>query len=203
MAADGSVEVDQLEFGPAFWEARYQAGLVPWDLGEAPPVLLELVQQLERPLRVLCPGAGRGHDAIAWAAAGHDVVAVDIAPTAVSEAATLAADRGVGLELLQADVFDLPRDLVGSFGVVWEQTCLCSLDPARRTEYVDVVWRMLRPRGRLWALLWNHGEGGGPPWDLSPALARGIFSPRFEILEVERVTTGTRQDEFLLQAVRR
>jgi SAM-dependent methyltransferase len=197
MAADGSVN------DPGFWEARYRGGLVPWDLGEAPPVLLELVQNCERPLRVLCPGAGRGHDALAWAAAGHDVVAVDIAPTAVSEAATLAAVRGVGLELLQADVFDLPHDLDHSFDVVWEQTCLCALDPARRTEYVDVVWRMLEPGGRLYALLWNHGEDGGPPWDLGPALARGVFSPRFEIESVDRVTTGTREGEFLLAATRR
>jgi SAM-dependent methyltransferase len=199
--ADGSSSVDVNDAG--FWEARYRGGLVPWDLGEAPPVLLELVQTFERPVRVLCPCAGRGHDAFAWAGAGHDVVAVDIAPTAVSEAATLAATRGVGLELLQADVFELPRDMLGAFDVVWEQTCSSGLDPSRRTEYVDILHAMLRPRGQLYALLWNHGEASGPPWDVSPSLARGMFSPRFEIHDVERITTGARKGEFLLHASRR
>jgi hypothetical protein len=66
------------------WDARYAAGRTGWDLGAAALALDRLLSDLPKGSeRVLVPGAGFGHDAIAWAKAGRDVVAVDFAAQAV------------------------------------------------------------------------------------------------------------------------
>lgn len=154
---------------------------------------------------MLVPGAGRGHDAIAWARGGHVATAVDFAPLAVEGARTLARERGVELEVVQADIFDLPRSLVGSFDLVWEQTCLCAIDPERRTDYVDSMHRALRPDGELVALLWNHGREGGPPWNMEPEAITELLAPRFERRSIETVDASItdRTPEYLTRFVRR
>lgn len=184
---------------PEHWESRYQAGAAGWDLGQAPPVVTELAQALE-PRTVLCPGVGKGHDAIAWAHAGHTVVGVDFAPSAITSARALSQQRSAPVQWEQADVFTLGDRFGGYFDLVWEQTFLCAISPARRSAYIDLVHTVLRPGGEVIALLWHHGAEGGPPWDLDPALARELFEPRFRVHHVEPVTSGTRKGEFLLRA---
>jgi SAM-dependent methyltransferase len=174
-----------------YWNQRYVEGRTGWDLGGPPPALRRVIA--ENPLnpgglRVLVPGAGRGHDAIAWAAAGHEVVAVDFAPLAVAAARELAAARGVTMEVIEADVFALPVSLGGSFDVVWEQTCFCAIPVERRGEYARAMAAMLRPGGQLVALLWNHGKAGGPPFDVRREDVEGVFPPLFGVERIEAVS---------------
>jgi SAM-dependent methyltransferase len=186
----------------ADWEARYRAGDTPWDLGGAPPVLASALAHLgpARRRRALVPGAGPGHDALAFARAGWTVTAVDIAPSACAALRARAQRAGLGVEVLEADVLDLPARLRGGFEAVWEQTCLCALPPETRTSYVQALRAALKPDGVLLALLWNHGQAGGPPYDLPPDLARGLFAPAFEELAFTPVPHGPkgRQNEYLL-----
>lgn len=188
------------------WNRRYAEGTARWDLGEAPPVLERLIAGLDGgPRRVLVPGAGRGHDAIAWARAGHVATAVDFAPLAVEGARRLAAQRGVELELVEADIFDLPTRLHGAFDLVWEQTCLCAIEPERRPEYVESMHRALVAGGELFALLWNHGREGGPPWNMEPEAITELLAPRFErrsLVPVE-ASTAAREPEYLTRFTRR
>lgn len=188
------------------WNRRYAEGTARWDLGEAPPVLTRFIAGLEgAPRRVLVPGAGLGHDAIAWARGGHVATAVDFAPLAVEGARALARERGVELEVVQADIFDLPASLAGSFDLVWEQTCLCAIDPERRSDYADSMYRALRPEGELVALLWNHGREGGPPWNMDPEAITGLLAPRFERRSIAPVdaSVADRTPEYLTRFVRR
>jgi methyl halide transferase len=186
---------------PEAWEQRYRTGDTPWDIGRTPPPLERLLKSLPPgSRRVLVPGAGLANDALAWAEAGHDVWAVDIAPTAVAAARRRAQGRGLPLKALQADLFALPRALDGAFQLIWEQTCFCAIPPARRSEYVHVMARCLAPGGVFYGLFWNHGMPGGPPFDVQPALVHSTFSPLFEILAVDRVPNSVpqrRDQEFL------
>lgn len=199
---DGTVNVSQ----PGFWDANYRSGVPPWDLGRAPTVLRNLVASLRDgpQLSVVCPGVGRGHDAFAWARGGHDVLAIDMAPEAINAAADLAVKHQLGLELLQADVLDLATvfgaEFDHRFDVVWEQTCLCTIDPRRRDEYVDTVARLLKPGGSFYALLWHHRDEGGPPWDLAPRYMQALLGRRLEIRSIEPVTQTRRRGEYLLHA---
>jgi SAM-dependent methyltransferase len=187
----------------ADWEARYQTGNTPWDLGGAPPVLGRALAALGpgRGRRALVPGAGPGHDALAFARAGWATTAVDIAPSACAALRKRAARAGLPVDVLEADVLDLPASLRSRFDVAWEQTCLCALPPESREAYVRVLRDALRPDGLLLALLWNHGQPGGPPYDLPPGLARTLLAPCFDEVGVETLPpqTSGRQGEYLLR----
>jgi SAM-dependent methyltransferase len=189
---------------PDRWNQRYAEGNTGWDLGTEAHALSELLRDLPaRPMRVLVPGAGFGHDAIAWARHGAEVVAVDFAPLAVLGLRERAARAGVRMQAMEADIFALPEAWNESFQVVWEQTCLCAIDPARRGEYVQAMQRMLEPGGTLYALLWNHGREGGPPHDLPEPVARKLFRDHFDVQTVRAVQGSTRTGEYLMTLVRR
>jgi SAM-dependent methyltransferase len=189
-----------VETGRDDWERRWAAGDTPWDLGRAPAVLDDLLAGLaDGPLCVLVPGAGAGHDALAWARAGHVVTAVDVAPTALVRCRESARKAGLAPTLLVADLFALPQDLRGAFDVVWEQTCFCAIPPTRRPDYARAMADVLRPRGTLHALLWNHGRPGGPPHDVRREDAQRVFAPFFEPISLVDVTGSPagRAGEFL------
>jgi len=172
------------------WDARYREGNTPWDLGRPPPALLGLLEELvEETLSVLVPGAGHGRDAIAWAAAGHEVTALDHAPTALESCRRQSREAGVHLRVVLADVRHLPHDLDGQFDAVWEQTCFCALQPTDRQAYAAMVSRALRPGGVFYGLFWKHGGSGGPPFDVTEACVRATFDRCFQLLALRPVTS--------------
>jgi methyl halide transferase len=182
---------DAVTSGATAWNERYVEGRTGWDLGGPPPALIRVIRGFPAPLRVLVPGAGRGHDALAWAEAGHHVTAVDFAPLAVAAAREAAAVRGLPLVVREADVltWPLPGELAGAFDLVWEQTCFCAIPPDRRPDYARAMEGCLAPGGQLVGLFWAHGREGGPPFDVQPDHVRAIFGERarFSILRTEDV----------------
>jgi SAM-dependent methyltransferase len=170
------------------WDDRYGRNDTGWDLGApAPPIVSLLEQRREelRPGRILVVGCGRGHDALALAANGFDVIALDFAPAAVAAArARLAGARPRAL-VLRGDVRAIP--LPGaSVDYVLEHTCFCAIDPADRERYVVEVARVLRPRGRLFGLFYEPAAPGNPPFPVNDAELRERFAPAFEIEVLER-----------------
>jgi SAM-dependent methyltransferase len=171
----------------ASWDARYAEGTDRWTLTGAPPVLERLIESLVGSHRVLVPGAGRGHDAFAWARAGHRVVALDFAPLATAAMRERSREQGVFVDVREADVTAPPVDLRGDVDLVWEQTCLCALPPEQRRPYLAAMATILRPSGSMVALLWNHGNEGGPPYDMAPVLVEQLVAGLFTIRKRERV----------------
>jgi len=149
------------------WNQCYQTGDTPWDKGApAPllPVLLEKAPALFQG-RVLVPGCGTGQDARFLAAQGAKVVAVDIASLALERARKL--DPTGSVEWRQADLFDMPNDLLGKFDRVWEHTCLSALEPPMRTAYAIALKSALKPGGSLYGVFYinpdmDPGESGPP-----------------------------------------
>lgn len=171
------------------WNKAYVEERTGWDLGQPPPALLRAAKaRSDRTLRVLVPGGGKGHDARGWAAEGHDATLLDLAPLALKAARELAERDEVKIELVEGDVTDMPKAWTDRFDVVWEQTCLCAIPVELRAPYLDEVARVLAPAGEFLALLWNHGNEGGPPFDMPPALVEELFTPNFEIVERTPVT---------------
>jgi len=134
--------------------------------------------------RVAVPGAGRAHDARLLARLGYRVTAFDFSDAAVAEARRLAEADGVDLVVEQRDVFTLGRDYAGAFDGVWEYTCFCAIDPARREEYVRVLHTILRPGGLLLACFFPLREGGGgPPFPVSRGDIDKALAGRFTVLQ--------------------
>ena len=191
-----------------FWDGLYAAAQDGWDLGGAAPALedwlasgrfsslssikcggpemapaLPQAADTRARARVAVPGAGRGHDARLLARHGYRVTAFDFALAAVAEARRLAAADGVDVAVEQRDVFTLGEDFAGAFDGVWEYTCFCAIDPARREEYVRVLHTILRPGGLLLACFFPLREGGdGPPFPVLRAEIDRALADRFTVL---------------------
>jgi SAM-dependent methyltransferase len=170
----------------AFWQSLYQEGGDRWELGRPSPSLAAQLARRPPPRgTVAVPGCGRGHDARLLARGGHEVVGFDFVPDVIQTARGLAARDQVEVTFEARNVFDLARAYPRRFDGVWEYTCYCAIDPARRAEYVDVLAGILKPGGWLLACFFPMGERpGGPPFGVSEPEARRLLAAAgFELVE--------------------
>ena len=170
------------------WEADYARNTDGWDLGGPTPIFKRLAESGQfKPGGMIVLGAGRGHDAREFARHGFDVTAVDFASQAVKEMQRL-ADPAAPVEILQHDIFTLPETLNHSFDYVLEYTCFCAIDPNRRTEYADLVTRLLKPQGLYIDLAFPlDGRKSGPPFAVTEAEIFDLFQKRgFKLLSREK-----------------
>jgi SAM-dependent methyltransferase len=164
---------------PQKWEADYQRKTDGWDLAGPTPALKRLAASGRFAAgRMLVPCAGRGHDAREFARHGFSVMAVDFSPYAVQEMNRL-ADPAAPIEILQHDMFQLPHTLDGSFDYVLQYTCFCAIDPDRRTDYADLIARLLKAGGIYIDLAFPlDGRAGGPPFAVSEDEIVSLFEGR-------------------------
>jgi methyl halide transferase len=140
--------------------------------------------------RVAVLGCGRGHDVRYLGRQGYDAIGFDFSDTAVAEARARASAEGVVAQIELRDIFTLPREYGNAFDGIWEYTCFCAIDPARRVEYVRVVDAVLRPGGWLLACFYPmRPDGAGPPFPVRRDEVRRLLTPSFRI---ERASTQIR-----------
>jgi len=161
--------------GPDWWEAKYQAGEDGWERGAPNPALLHWLDQgaLAGVQRVLVPGCGRGHEVVELARRGFSVVGIDFAPTAVRTLQARLQKEGLSAEVVAGDLFDYDA---GPFDAIYEQTCLCALQPKLWPAYERWLFARLRPGGRLFALFMQTGCEGGPPFHCDLLAMRNLFA---------------------------
>jgi cyclopropane fatty-acyl-phospholipid synthase-like methyltransferase len=183
----------------SYWEQRYQEKTTRWDLGQAAPAFVSLLNSQETltPGRTAVLGCGRGYDALLFAEHGFEVVGFDFAPSAIAEATSLVQAAGSTAKFLQRDIFDLATEFPQDFDYVVEHTCFCAIPLERRPEYVQLVRSLLRPKGELIALFFTHNRSGGPPFGSTPTEIVQYFEADFEILSLESVANSvpSRQGE--------
>ena len=135
------------------WERAYREEDTPWDLGEAAPPLIALLERIGIEYgtegRVVVPGCGKGHDAAAWQEAGMEVVGLDISPSALKVARKL---YGEDVTWLEGDFFDNALAVDNPADLLFEHTCFCAIDPSLRPSYVEAAARWLVPGGRLFGI---------------------------------------------------
>ena len=161
----------------ADWEQRYRQGNTAWDRGAVSPALLRWLDAGLVPQgQVLVPGCGHGHEVEALVRAGCQVTAVDIAPTPVLRLMSRLNDARLHANVVQADLLHwTPAE---PFDAIYEQTCLCALDPVHWREYEQRLAGWLVPGGRLFALFMQTGREGGPPYHCAMPTMRELFDAR-------------------------
>ncbi len=167
---------------PEYWEKRYQSDDTGWDLGGPTPIFDNWIQFQEDSLSICILGAGNGWDAINFAEKGHNVTAVDFAESAIVNMNTLAQERGIQINLIHSDIFDLCKLFNHTFDIVLEYTCFCAINPARRTDYVRMTNQILKPDGKLVALLFPIDKDindDGPPFVVDLDSTISLFSKYF------------------------
>ena len=168
-----------------FWEQRYRSGTTPWDFGGVPSRVTRYLESHHHGGEALIPGCGNGHEIEAFADAGFNVTAIDLAPTAVARARqnlppTL-AERVLLGDFFTHDFSPAPFDLV------YERTFLCALPPEQRSAYVRRMARLLKPGGTLVGFFVLGEECGGPPYYLNAGDDRRLFGHDFVLVNEERV----------------
>jgi len=160
-----------------FWEDIYLDDDAGWDLGGVTPVFDDIADQLSRG-KVCIVGCGKGYDAVMFAQKGFEVTAVDFAPSAVIALETISNKENVNIQILQSDIFALTPEYDSVFDYVIEQTCFCAVNPQRRQEYERLVYKILKPGGKLiglWFPLDKTIEDEGPPWGITIDEVKSIF----------------------------
>ena len=156
------------------WEKRYQQGQTGWDRGEVSPNLLYWIDgDYLKPCRILVPGCGNGYEVVALAEKGFEVVAIDIASTAISNLREVLKAKRLTVELIQSDYFEWKSD--NSFDAIYEQTSLCALPPDKWVDYEKCLYRWLKPRGKLFVQFMQTEEKGGPPFHCDMSMMMGLF----------------------------
>lgn len=178
---------------PTFWAEKYQTDYSPpWDLGQAAPPFVELLNSHPelKPGTAAVVGSGLGNDAMLFAQRGFDVTGFDFVEAAVARATQTASDAAVPATFLQRDVFDLGSEFSEQFSYVVEHTCYCAIEPMRRDHYIQTMFEILQPGGYFIGLFWCHRRQGGPPFGSEPKKVSARFAKKFEILDFELAKTS-------------
>ena len=87
-----------------------------------------------------------GLDSISWARLGAKVTAMDFSPESIKLARSLSREIGVDIDWIQANIYDLPRNLKGQFDVVFTSYgVLCWLPDLKR--WAEIIAHFLKPGG--------------------------------------------------------
>jgi ubiquinone/menaquinone biosynthesis C-methylase UbiE len=144
----------------AAWDARYAAHEHVWSLGPNAFVVAEL--EALPPGRALDLAGGEGRNALWLAERGWTVTMVEFSRVGLEKARRLAADRGVTLELVEADVtrYEPEPDAYDLVLVSYLQT-----EAVGREAWLGHVTDALAPGGTVLILAHDasnieHGYGG-------------------------------------------
>ena len=163
------------------WEQLYHQGETPWEKGAPHPALLQWLKENPLSGRVLVPGCGFGHDVRALAAAGAEVLGLDVAPFAIAMARGF--PRCGHESYILGDLFD-PEAVRGKFDWIFEHTCFCTIRPDRRDEYASRVAALLRQGGHFLAIFFLNPDNDeeGPPYGCQVDELEALFSPSFQLV---------------------
>lgn len=144
------------------WDASYQDGPAPWDIGRPQPPIVRVASEGGFCGTVLDAGCGTGENTLHIAALGLPVLGVDVAETALAMARKKAADRGIKAEFEAADAMHLER-LNRKFNTVLDCGLFHSFNRDERSEYVASLASVTESNGTLYILCFSdHGPDTGP-----------------------------------------
>jgi SAM-dependent methyltransferase len=180
------------------WDASYHNGPAPWDIGTPQPAVVRLASAGRFAGAVLDAGCGTGENALHIASLGVPVLGVDVAETALAIAREKAENRGIPVEFVAADAFQLAR-LERSFKTVLD----CGLfhtfdDEDERTRYVASLASVTEHGGTLYVLCFSDSGPDTGPHPIPQEELRAAFKPSsgwdVSALEPDRIQTRFHDD---------
>ena len=173
-----------------FFDAVYR-GKPPWDVGEAQPALVKLLEAHPPSGPVLDVGCGTGELALAIARRGFTVLGVDVSSAAIAQAQAKAAKEapmvrssvefrvGNGLK---------PAGLPGPFGAVVDSGFYHLFGAVERRAFVDELAKALKKGGRYYLLGFAiEAQYPNAPREVREEELHGLFSAEkgWKILELK------------------
>src|SRR5579884_4210856 len=157
MGADGREPTSHERRSGAPWDASYQAGPAPWDIGRPQPAIAKLASEGGFAGAVLDAGCGTGENALLIAGLGVPVLGVDVAETAVAIAREKASERRSDAEFAVADALRLDR-LGRAFDTVLDCGLFHTFDGDDRRRYVASLASVTKPGAALHVLCFSDAD---------------------------------------------
>ncbi|MDA8692956.1 TPMT family class I SAM-dependent methyltransferase [Saprospiraceae bacterium] len=151
-----------MQLDKSYWEDRYKANNVGWNIGHPSTPIKAYIDQLkDKSISILIPGAGNAYEAEYLHKVGFtDVSVIDLAPSPLNNLLTRVPQFPKDKAIL-GDFFEHQ----GNYDLIIEQTFFCALDPNLRNSYIEKVHDLLNPNGTLAGLLFNKVfDKAGPPF---------------------------------------
>jgi SAM-dependent methyltransferase len=174
------------------WDASYQDGPAPWDVGRPQPAIVRLASAGRFVGAVLDAGCGTGENTLHVAALGLPVLGVDVAETALTMARQKADELGLEAEFALADALDLQR-LGRRFATVLDSGLFHTFDREERPRYVASLASVVEPDATLYVLCFGDEGPEIGPHPVSQDELRAAFNPSsgwdVVAIEAERILT--------------
>lgn len=185
------------------FNAMYDAGPPPWDIGRPQPAFLELADEGLLVGRVLDVGCGTGEHALMAAARGFDATGIDAVPRAISVAQRKARDRGLTARFLVGDALRL-ADLGEQFDTVLDSGLFHIFDDEDRARFVASVRAVIPSRGRYYMICFSDRQPGtmGPRRVSQSEIRQAFGQPAWRVDALDAVTMDTNMDEIGVRAWR-
>ena len=152
------------------WNERYSAP--GYAYGTAPnDFLVSVANRIPRG-KILSLAEGEGRNAVYLASLGYQVTGVDGSEVGLGKARELAAERGVAITTLHADLSRFEIEQEQWEGII---ACFCHLPPAIRAPLHKAAVRGLKPGGVFFLEAFSkeqlsYGTGGPPSLDMLMSL---------------------------------
>jgi SAM-dependent methyltransferase len=165
------------------FEERYRSTTTPpWEIGRPQATVLELLDEGAIRGRVLDLGCGTGHNTMAIAARGLDVIGVDYAPTAIDRARARAAAGNVAVRFEVGDALALGDLGLGQFDTVLDTGVLHAFSDDERPRYLASLAAAVRPGGHYLALVFSDRQPGDQgPRRMREDEIRGLFASGWRV----------------------
>ena len=174
------------------WDASYNDGRAPWDIGRPQAAVARLASEGGFAGAVLDAGCGTGENALHLASLGFVVLGIDVAETAVSLARAKAADRGISVEFATADAFGLNR-LGRTFQTVLDCGLFHTFDHGERLCYAASLASVTERDGTVHVLCFSDAGSDIGPHPISQEALRAAFNSangwNVAAIEPDRVQT--------------
>jgi SAM-dependent methyltransferase len=159
------------------YDAAY-TGVPNWDIGRPQRAFVYLAEAglVESP--VLDVGCGTGELTLFLARRGHDVLGIDVAPTAVDQARAKARWRRVDASFLVWDALrvDAFADAGLTFRTVVDSAMFHVFGDSERDRFVEALGEVVRPGG-LYVVLGDSRPDRRSVYGLAPEELRDRFRP--------------------------
>ena len=114
-----------------------------------------------QPGNVLELGSGPGRNALYFAEKGCKVDAVDLSGESIDWAKERAIERGLEVNFIHDNIFNVQID-AETYDMVYDSGCFHHIAPHRRSNYIELVLKALRPGGHFAITCFvEGGELGG------------------------------------------
>ena len=177
------------------WDASYQGGPPPWDIGQPQPAIVRVASEGGFSGAVLDAGCGTGENALHVASLGLSVVGVDVAETALTIARSKADERGIHVAFVAADAFQLER-LGRRFSTVMDCGLFHTFDSDERQRYVASLASVIEHHGTLFVLCFSDEGPETGPHPIGQQELREAFASEWTVaaIEADRIQTRFHRD---------